>query len=104
MQQYQRGNSSGGTGYNKSSTSGAATTGGAKKTFTPSPKGTKPSHNLSILLPGENQKIQKVTGLFASETKDGRAYSKVTLKEGLNVPEGTQIFVMPNDYEERNKK
>lgn len=98
MQQYQRGNGS----YNKAAAAPAVATTGAKKTFTPSPKGTKPSHNLSILLPGENQKIQKVTGLFASQTKDGRNYTKVTLKEGLNVPEGTQIFVMPNDYEERH--
>lgn len=60
------------------------------------PGANKPSHNLSIMVKdGEAVEFINLTGLFAGETKDGRAMYKGKPKEALfiRLPDGREVSI-----------
>ena len=55
-----------------------------------------PTHTLSAKATKEGE-LTKLTGLFANESKNGKRYLSVTLKEGINLPAGTTLMLFEND-------
>lgn len=55
-----------------------------------------PTHTLSAKTSKDGE-LSKLTGLFANESKTGKRYLSVTLKEGINLPAGTTLMLFEND-------
>jgi hypothetical protein len=101
MQNYQRGNS--GNYQRGSSSTGNQASRPASKGFVPAPKGTKADQLLKVQVgeEGGKAKYQTITGLFASTTRNGKAYLKGKTRDEIVIPAGTSIVVMANDYEKK---
>jgi hypothetical protein len=61
----------------------AATTGGGK---------TYPTHDLLVKTSKEGQ-MEKISGLFANEAKNGGKYLSVSIKEDITIPAGSVLYV-----------
>jgi hypothetical protein len=40
--------------------------------------------------------LQKISGLFASESKGGKSYLSVSVKEDIHIPAGAVIYLFEN--------
>jgi hypothetical protein len=58
-----------------------------------------PSHTLNAKATKEGELV-KVTGLFSEQSKNGKNYLKVTLKEELSFPAGTTLMIFENTPKE----
>jgi hypothetical protein len=59
-----------------------------------SPKGTMPTHNVSVKI-GDGD-LLKLTGLFANESKTGTAYLSGKTREDITIPAGSTFFIFEN--------
>lgn len=57
--------------------------------------GVRPTHSLMVRLTKDGE-LQKISGLFASESKGGKSYLSVSVKEDIHIPAGAVIYLFEN--------